>query len=73
MKNELRQKEYPVYNRILPAVTTWITIMIYVIVLGALGSYEVGDDERILVTRLAVAGILALVNMVLKIVEGRYE
>ena len=73
MKNELRQKEYPAYHRILPSVTTWITIIVYVIALGAVGSYEVGGDERILVTRLAVAGVLALVNMILKMIEGRYE
>lgn len=73
MKDELRQKEYPVISRILPAVTTWITIMVYVIALGAVGSYEVGGDERILMTRLAVAGVLALVNMILKMINGRDE
>lgn len=73
MKDELRQKEYPVVSRVLQTVTTWITIMVYVIALGAVGSYEVGGDERILVTRLAVAGILALVNMVLKMINVRDE
>ncbi len=73
MKDELRQKEYPVVSRILLSVTTWITIMVYVISLGAVGSYEVSGDERILMTRLAVAGVLILVNIVLKMIEGRYE
>ena len=73
MRDELRQKEYPVVSRIIPSVTIWISIMVYVIALGAVGSYEVGGDERILVTRLAVAGVLILVNTVLKMIEGRYE
>lgn len=73
MKDELRQKEYPVISRILPSVTTWITIMVYVVALGAVGSYEVNGDDRILMTRLAVAVVLVLVNMVLKMIEGRYK